>query len=347
MLSLVTSFKMTLNPSFSRAKQALEQLNNHLTIYHKYLVFQLNAMIDNQVGSINEALNSLPLELVIKESATAMVLKENLSGIVDSMIEKYRLMGVEFLRLNEVAVINNKANACISTIEDLWEVHSRAVDNYNIEQDFLYLFYFEALLPSLRQARELQRMLVRKIKRLLNINGFFRKNSFVAMYSRRTCILESVLETKFGVVTNASKSVAQVLGLDKGDLIGLDIHNAMPAFFAKGHRQRLQEWFRKESFEMQNVGLTDCFTADAKHVAFSGYSYLKIHSDGACLKAYKMIVRDNDQDYLVVGKTGTIEALGSRLTELGLFSKQQLGLDVTALVDSSPLFWGGEGQEKK
>lgn len=141
--SLIMSFKVTLNPSFSGVKHSMRSLHNdHLNIYQKYLLFQMDQMIDNQVGDINNTRKNLPLESVIKETETVDLLKDNISKIIDEMIEKYKLMSVEFVRLHEVAIINDKINASMKTIETMWQAHCQDSSNYNIEQDFLYLFYF-------------------------------------------------------------------------------------------------------------------------------------------------------------------------------------------------------------
>lgn len=115
--------------------------------------------------------------------------------------------------------------------------------------------------------------------------------------------------------------------------MGKDIHKFMPSFFANGHRQRLQEWVTNQIFDILKTELTDCYTADKNKIAFSAFSYLKVHSDGRKLKVYKMIVRDNDRDYLILKKDGTIEAIGNRLTELKLFSETQIGSNVNELIE--------------
>lgn len=77
----------------------------------------------------------------------------------------------------------------------------------------------------------------------------------------------------------------------------------------------------------------DCFTADKNHIAFSALTYLKVHSDGRELKIYKMVIRDNDRDFLILRKSGAIEAIGSRLNELGVVSDSQLNQNFMKLTE--------------
>ncbi len=113
-----------------------------------------------------------------------------------------------------------------------------------------------------------------------NVKGLYRKNALISMHSKRTCVLESVFDDQTGFVSNASKSVAQVLNVERDQIIGKDIHKFMPPFFAKGHQLVLSNWLTNESFNILKKGLVDCFTADKNHIAFSALTYLKVHSDG-------------------------------------------------------------------
>jgi hypothetical protein len=62
------------------------------------------------------------------------------------------------------------------------------------------------------------------------------------MYSPQACVLESLFNQTMGIITNASASVDRVLGIEKSQILGQDIHRFMPSFYAKGHESRLKKW---------------------------------------------------------------------------------------------------------
>jgi hypothetical protein len=46
-----------------------------------------------------------------------------------------------------------------------------------------------------------------------------------------------------------------------------------------------------------------------------------------------MVIRDNDRDFLILRKCGAIEAIGSRLNELGVVSDSQLNQNFMKLTE--------------
>ncbi len=156
------------------------------------------------------------------------------------------------------------------------------------------------------------------------------------MYSERACVLESIFGESVGVVSNGSKSVEAVLKIDRSQLLGKNIHDAMPPFLASSHKEAVQRWFSKESFQI-GEGLGPGFFIDHNFTAFRCFTYIKLHSEGSVLKLYKLIVRGNDADVLLMSHDGRIEGLGSQLLETGLFTKEHLHTDIGLLTDRNVL----------
>jgi|JI6StandDraft_1071083.scaffolds.fasta_scaffold1801173_1 hypothetical protein len=70
------------------------------------------------------------------------------------------------------------------------------------------------------------------------------------MYSQKACVFESIFGNSLGIISNVSKSVSSILKIDKNQLLGKDIHETMPPFLAKGHKQVLEKWLSGESFKI-------------------------------------------------------------------------------------------------
>lgn len=65
--SLYLNYKIIENPSFSRVKHTLKQLNaDHLSIDQRYLLFQLQEMVDRQIREANHNRDNLPLQNIIR-----------------------------------------------------------------------------------------------------------------------------------------------------------------------------------------------------------------------------------------------------------------------------------------
>lgn len=101
-------------------------------------------------------------------------------------------------------------------------------------------------------------------------------------------------------ISNASSSVDGVLGVARSYIIGQNIHKLMPSFYAVEHEKKIKKWLTCDFLNVSPLKFTETVTVDCHGVAFSCSVSLKFHSDGSSLKVYKLVVKDNDQDYVVL-----------------------------------------------
>jgi hypothetical protein len=65
--SLCLNYKIIEKSSLSRIKHTLKQLAaDHLSIYQRYLLFQLEEMVDHQIREANHNRDNLPLQNIIR-----------------------------------------------------------------------------------------------------------------------------------------------------------------------------------------------------------------------------------------------------------------------------------------
>ncbi len=92
--------------------------------------------------------------------------------------------------------------------------------SFNVELDLLILAYYEKIVPSLIEAKSQKTQVEDKIKKLVAIQGMYLKNMDLAIYSEKACVIESIFDDNYGVVTNVSNSVTTVIGVDRSRIIG-------------------------------------------------------------------------------------------------------------------------------
>lgn len=85
--------------------------------------------------------------------------------------------------------------------------------SFNVELDLLILAYYDKIVPSLIEAKSQKIQVEDKIKKLVSIQGMYLKNMDLAIYSEKACVIESIFDDNYGVVTNVSNSVTTVLGV--------------------------------------------------------------------------------------------------------------------------------------
>lgn len=109
----------------------------------------------------------------------------------------------------------------------------------------------------------------------------------------------------------------------------------MPPFFAKAHRAMLERWNQKETFSLTHENLHEAYYVDKRFIAFSCLTQTKVHSLGSSLKIYKMLIRDNDKDYLLLSGEGRIEGIGSRLLEMKVLSSLHLHKSILSFANDN------------
>jgi len=74
----------------------------------------------------------------------------------------------------------------------------------------------------------------------------------------------------------------------------------MANFLSVPHREVIKNWIESDTINSNANGIASVFFADNFNNCFKGKGVLKVHSLGLDLRLYKIIVKENEDDYLLL-----------------------------------------------
>ena len=109
-------------------------------------------------------------------------------------------------------------------------------ESYNLYLYRLFIFFETAIYLSSRiEIKPLIQGLNQKRVALDQVRSMNTETISKYSYSSNACIMQSVRSEPFGIINNITKSCRTILGVDRSQLIGVNIHDFMPEFYRKSH----------------------------------------------------------------------------------------------------------------
>ena len=131
------------------------------------------------------------------------------------------------------------------------------------------------------------------------------------------------------MITNISSSSAEVFGYRSANLIGKHVNTIMPMYFSKAHDEAIADWVNNFKLSDNQKEIIEFGYIDAKLVCFQGSLLMKVCARMNEVYFYTMIIRENDEDYLLINSKKVIEGVGKRLVSKRLFESSSVSQPVT------------------
>jgi hypothetical protein len=252
----------------------------------------------SEFGRIYEGINceNIFLEETIKTEASC-----HLKRIIALTLEKYKVLSMEFYTLNSLGELSYRINELVCAVEALWQ-RVKGINSFNFEIYQIFIFYYQSVIPSHLEAKHLTEEIADKLERVRLLKGVSMESINKYMYSKKTCIIESDIRDSFGIVTNVTANCFEVLGVGREQLLNLNINDAMPEYFAKEHQLAMSSWLENSCLSESKSWLIEFGYVDLNHICFQGYIFIKILSAGDNLRYYVVVVRENDNDYILLNR---------------------------------------------
>lgn len=213
----------------------------------------------------------------------------------------------------------------ICAIAQEW-LRFKSMDSSNHEIYQIFIFYHFNVLPTVIEGKAIASEIVKKFEKMSMTRGLGKETIHSRLYSKNTCIVESNIQDSFGVISNISASSAEIFGLRNQSLIGKHINTIMPAYFSKAHDGAIAEWVNNFRLSDSQKEIVEFGYIDTKLVCFQGSLLMKVCAKLNEVFFYTMIIRENDQDYLLLNSKKVIEGVGKRLITKRLFEVQSVSL---------------------
>lgn len=98
----------------------------------------------------------------------------------------------------------------------------------------------------------------------------------------------------------------------------------MPLYFSKAHDEAIADWVNNFRMSESQREIVEFGYIDAKMVCFQGSLLMKVCTKMDDVFFYTMIIRENDEDCLLLNSKKVIEGVGKRLVSKRLFEMQSV-----------------------
>lgn len=178
----------------------------------------------------------------------------------------------------------------------------------------VFLVYNQSIIMSKSTFSDVKTEMITKLQAVRGLRGVSAHNLAKYVHNKNACVVESqVIEDAIGHITNVSHRCENVFRMSKEKMKGNNIHNIMTSFMAVSHEKMAREWMQAERLSNILKKIISVCYVGANNNCFQGSIFIKIKSTGSLLTFYSILIKQNEEDYLVLNQEMIIEGFGRRL----------------------------------